>query len=99
MSTVPSASPDIAAMDALRAAQDRSFGSVGVPMVLALVPAEGSTLGVAGERVIAEGRMLAERLEQLRGELFPSQRDADMGCLISTVQALTVSSFTPAVEQ
>jgi hypothetical protein len=67
-----------------------------VPMVLALVPREGAALEVGSERVVAEGRALAERLDGLRQELFPSQRDADMGCLISTVQALTVSSFAPA---
>ncbi|RKS72487.1 hypothetical protein CLV35_2731 [Motilibacter peucedani] len=95
MTTLPPEQPAAGAMEALRTAQDRSFGSVGVPMVLALVPAGGDGPVVHDEHVLREGAELARRLGEVRAELFPSQRDGDLGCLISTVQALTVTSFEP----
>ncbi len=79
----------------LRKAQDRSFDREGIPMFLALTRTARQTPSAAQHSVRTEGTQLATELAVLRHELFPTRRADDLGCLISTVQALTVGTFEP----
>lgn len=85
--------PD-AALVRLRAAQDRSFDREGIPMFLALTRTAGS-MPPPTAAVGAEGLALATELADLHAQLFPTRRSDDLGCLTSTVQALTVGTFEP----
>ncbi len=64
-------------------------------MFLALTRTARPTPSAAQRSVRAEGGQLATELSVLRHELFPTRREDDLGCLISTVQALTVGTFEP----
>lgn len=83
------------ALTRLRKAQDRSFDREGIPMFLALTRTTRPTPAAAQHSVRTEGTQLATELTVLRQELFPTRREDDLGCLISTVQALTVGTFEP----
>jgi hypothetical protein len=87
--------PD-AALVRLRAAQDRSFDREGIPMFLALTRTAGSMPAPSPTAAVgAEGLALAAELADLHAQLFPTRRSDDLGCLTSTVQALTVGTFEP----
>jgi hypothetical protein len=83
----------------LRAAQDRDFGREGIPMVLALIRVgPGSTPAVSDPARLADGARIAAALELVRADLFPTQRDADLGCLITTLQAASALLAAPDEE-
>lgn len=99
-STAAAAPPVVApvpepALVRLRKAQDRSFDREGIPMFLVLTSTTRPTPSAAQHSVRTEGTELAAELAALRHELFPTRREDDLGCLISTVQALTVGTFEP----
>lgn len=79
----------------LRMAQDRSFDREGIPMFLMLTRTAAPLATAVGATVLAEGAQLDAELGRLRQDLFPTRRADDLGCLISTVQALTVGTFEP----
>lgn len=84
-----------AAVGMLRGAQDRSFSSEGIPMLLVLAGPGDEEPVVRDERAVAEGRAHAEGLDRVRAALFPTRRDGDMGTVISTVQAYALGAFAP----
>lgn len=79
---------------ALRGAHDVAFVSEGIPMLLALVPAEGRELGVRASAV-SEGAELAEELQRTHAVLFGDPRDSDLGAVGGTLMTVAVERFVP----
>ena len=87
--------PD-SALKRMREAQDRSFDCEGIPMFLALMSAgPTATPAPTDQQALAQGEQLAAELEAIRSVLFPTRREDDQGCLVTTVQTLTVGTFDP----
>ncbi|UQX88224.1 hypothetical protein M6D93_18340 [Jatrophihabitans telluris] len=80
----------VSGLSALRAAQDRDFGSEGIPMVLALFSVGAPAPTVGDPAVLADGGRIAALLSAVRADAFASQREGDLGCLISSLQATSV---------
>lgn len=84
-----------AALGLLRQAQDRAFEREGVPMVLALVSEVAAVPATQDPAVRADGERLGGLLKDLKGQLLPTARADDMGCVISVLQAASYSDFGP----
>ncbi len=78
----------------LRECQDRVLEREGIPMVLTLISeVEQPVPPTRGGRVRADGRRLARRFDYYRAALAASQRDDDVGCLISVMQVVSYCDY------
>ena len=77
----------------LRAAMSRSLNSEGIPMLLALVDERGTMPVVTDAETLAQGELLAGRVQDARETLAPDMPDRDHGgvvrALIIAVHELT----------
>lgn len=81
-------------MDVLRESQDRALEREGIPMYLALVrEGHAPPFPVAEAPAVEFGAALAGRLDDHRAALAPSQRDGDMGVLITLLAAAAYADF------
>jgi hypothetical protein len=77
----------------LRECQDRELNTEGIPMVIALVSEIGDVPFAADDAVRAEGARLAGLIDHYRNALVPTARDADMGCTVTVMQAVSYDDF------
>lgn len=81
-------------MDVLRQSQDRALEREGIPMYLALVREGDAPPFPEVDPSAAEfGTGLAGRLDGHRTALAPTQRDGDMGVLITLLAAAAYADF------
>jgi hypothetical protein len=77
----------------LRECQDRVLEREGIPMVLTLVSEVAPVPPVRDGRVRADGQRLARSFDHYRAALAASQRDDDVGCLISVMQVVSYCDY------
>ena len=85
-------SPELAL---LRECQDRVLEREGIPMVLALVSEVGVVPPAAEPAIVADGRRLAERMDQIGQAVAPTGRDLT-GSEPTALADLLATSGSPA---
>ena len=81
-------------MNVLRESQDRALEREGIPMYLALVrEGDAPPFPEVEAPAVEFGSGLAGRLDDHRAALAPSQRDGDMGVLITLLAAAAYADF------
>ncbi|MEP6852084.1 MAG: hypothetical protein ABJA87_05430 [bacterium] len=97
-------------LDDLRASQDRDLRRVGIPMILALCDETAGQPGRGDGPVssadpppnaatVADGQQLVTRLDVLRTDLAPGQRDDDLGVLVSLLTVAAHLDFGKGNEE
>ena len=82
-------------LEILRESQDRALHREGIPMFVGLADERpGAAEPVASDPA---GTALVARMQHFRSALGPSQRNTDMGLLISVLTAVAYSDFDRSV--
>ncbi|MBO1739179.1 hypothetical protein [Leifsonia sp. TF02-11] len=79
----------------MRACHDRRLEREGIPMVLGIADERGALPVASSGAQLDEGRAFADVFDRYSAALVPWARDDDEGAVITAMQVLAFTHFTP----